>query len=254
MSRYARSVSIVAVLATASCASVVAPAELQATFTVAADQVYEACRRALPESGIECAIDGAEPRPFDLRRSISLKRGDIMVWDVDGPPRVYGVLHLTSHATAAGVAYFTGTASVFKQNLSRAGLSETGMYRKRFWEAVGAQLPDVISGSQEEARFLANADAKYIEQKQREKQLAEQKAAAESARQTDEAYRASPQYKRAMAAKQVDSCRKTIAYAQRMIAQDDRVAQISGYENKLLREQAAVTIVNCQDVIARGGN
>jgi len=232
-----------------------APTDLQATFTVPASQVVDACARQLPEAGVECSIDGAEPRPFDLNRmGISLTRGDAMPWDVNGPPRVYGVLHLTSHTTAAGVAYFTGTASVFKQNLFRTGLTETDMYRQRFWEAVGANLPDVVSGSPEEDRFLADADARYTEQQQRKEREEQKKAAAEAAKQADEAYRASPQYKAATATRQVESCRNTISRARKMIAQDERVAQISGYENKLLREQAAVAIVNCQDLIARGGN
>jgi hypothetical protein len=38
--------------------------------------------------------------------------------------------------------------------------------------------------------------------------------------------------------------------ARKAIAQDERVAKISGYENKLLREQAAISIVQCEDLLA----
>lgn len=250
-----KSIAIAAVLAAAPCVCFSAPEELQATFTVPASTVVDACAHGLPQSGIECAIDGADSRPFDLNNmGISLSRADAMPWDLDGPPRVYGVLHLTSHTTPAGVAYFTGTASVFKQNFFRTGLTDTQLYNRQFWEAVEFSLTDVLSGSPEEARFLADADEKFLEQQHRKEQAAQQKAAAEAAMQAEEVYRASPKYKVEMAARQVESCRDTIARARRAIAQDERVANISGYENKLLREQAALAIVNCQDLIARGGN
>ncbi|ASD79130.1 hypothetical protein CEJ98_09000 [Burkholderia gladioli pv. gladioli] len=78
--------------------------------------------------------------------------------------------------------------------------------------------------------------------------------AAEKKRQAeDAALKVSPAYIKSQAVARVDGCRKQIAIARAAIAKDERVAQISGYENKLLRESAAQTIVNCQDTIARGG-
>lgn len=78
------------------------------------------------------------------------------------------------------------------------------------------------------------------------------RAAAEKAA-SDARYRASPEFASAQATAQVASCKVAIDRAKSAIAQDDRVAQISGYQNKLVREGAATTVVYCEEVIARGG-
>lgn len=77
-------------------------------------------------------------------------------------------------------------------------------------------------------------------------------AAAKAQANSEKAYLDSDEYKRSQAEAAIASCRQAITAARRAIKQDERVAQISGYENKLLKEQAAVTIVQCEDVIALG--
>ncbi|WP_175725134.1 hypothetical protein [Burkholderia ambifaria] len=93
-----------------------------------------------------------------------------------------------------------------------------------------------------------------------DRRAAERRAAEMEARKSadavsvaEDARRASPQYKKEKAEQAVEDCKRQIAWARAMIAKDNRIAQISGYENAHLRRQAATLIVNCEDTIARHG-
>lgn len=127
----------------------------------------------------------------------------------------------------------------------------------------GNRAPEIASGKDDIAwaslsNFIANdrpdgplAD-EYVKKIDKVAQERREAAEAKKARADAEAaYMKSDDYKRAQNAAAVESCRKATSYARRLIADDDRVARISGYQNKIVREQAAMMIVRCEDVLAR---
>lgn len=129
----------------------------------------------------------------------------------------------------------------------------TSSYDRQFWREVGRTVPIASAGSEKERAFAADMDRQVEaarDEAKREEDARRDEAAKEAAK---AAHRASPEYKRAQAKNAVDACKRQIAYARFLIARDDRIARISGYENVRLRESAAAAIVQCEDTIARGG-
>jgi hypothetical protein len=110
------------------------------------------------------------------------------------------------------------------------------------WQLFESALPAEPADSEHAHAYLASVDSE-----------ASQKAAAEAAAadraQAQQTYLNSPEYKRKQLREAAAKCRSTIAWAQRVIEQDDRVAAISGYHNINDRQSAAIAIVECQDKI-----
>ncbi|CAB3783126.1 hypothetical protein LMG28688_01584 [Paraburkholderia caffeinitolerans] len=168
------------------------------------------------------------------------------------PPsmRVAAILHLTTQRTASGFEYYTATTERFKTGVFDRGFSPTDRFENAVWSFVSSNgLPVNDSESAATASFLSINDSRLQQKIARE--AAENERMAKIQAQRD--YEDSPAGKKAAADRAVVDCRRTISNAQYAIEQDKRAANISGYENKLLRYQAGVAIVNCQDVIARRG-
>lgn len=223
---------------------------IEATFLVSPNKVKEACNRRLPQLGIECSIDGAKPTPFDLGKSgILVGNDEIGILDSYPQFHLFGVLHLKLHKTEAGFSYFIGTATVYKTKLLGGALTETESYNLSFWKAVEQVLPDALTGTEVESRFLRESNARITQENAEKERKEEAAARAASQAAARAAYMNSNAYKVDAAADAIKACQQTITNARKAIAQDERVARISGYENKLLREQAGVAIVNCEDAM-----
>lgn len=186
--------------------------------------------------------------------ALPLSQADYSFLDRTDRPAVKGFLVLTKLSTVGGNDYFSAVPVVFKTGFARIGMTRTELYYTQFWDAVRSELSFNLPDAEATGRYLSDMDTRIAaereaaEKRDRSAQLAAARAASEAA------YRASPQYAKDTAARAVEACRANIARARAAIAKDDRVAQISGYQNALLRQQAATIIVNCQDTIARGGN
>jgi hypothetical protein len=145
-----------------------------------------------------------------------------------------------------------GTLTAFKSNAILPGFSESDAYWPAVWEAVQYAMPDAAQERPNMAaiaEFLESSDAKVIAKKQQAAATAEAAsgAAAEAARKS--AYAQTDEAKRIAAVAEIHRCRATIAQARRAIAQDERIAQVSGYVNVVVREQAGVATVSCEDQI-----
>lgn len=225
-----------------------------------AAEVTEACSK-LPQSGITCIDAGSPIDPSALGAgSISMRPADYFLFDQSDRPDVKGLLVLTKLSTAAGNAYFSAVPVVFKTGFARIGWTRTDLYYSQFWDSIKGKLNFHLPDSDVTNRYLASMDQQIEAQKAADDRKAalsgareEQRSAAAAAAASEAAYRSTPQYAQEQARKSVENCRSDIARARAAIARDDRVAQISGYQNALLRRQAAFIIVNCEDTIARNG-
>ncbi len=218
------------------------------------DVIKSACTR-LGEAGITCVSPGSSVSAASLAGSaMPLANADYSFLDQQSKPAVRGLLVLSSASSSGGSSYFHARARIFKYGfMGIVTPVATRSYDRQFWAEVGRTIPLAVAGSDKERNFAADLD-RQVEDARRTAKFEEDTRRAESSRKAaEDAYRASPQYKKMQAAKAVDACRKQIAYARALIARDDRIARISGYENIRLRESAAATIVQCEDTIARGG-
>jgi hypothetical protein len=231
------------------------------TVLLATDSEVRAACEKLPQSGITCIDAGSPVDPAGLGPgSISMSRSDYFLFDQSDQPAVKGFLVLTKLSTAAGNAYYSAVPVMFKTGFARIGWTQTDLYYSKFWDSMKGTLNFHLPNSDVTNRYLAGMD----EQISAEKAAADRKAALNAAREeqravaaataaSEAAYQATPQYARDQAKRAVEQCRSDISRARAAIAKDDRIAQISGYQNALLRRQAASIIVNCEDTIARNG-
>jgi len=217
----------------------------------------KACE-SLRLAGITCVFPGAAHPSSSLGGgSLPLSDAEYSFLDRPSRPAIRGFLILTRQRSPENNPYYRATANVFKVGF--AGLPtpiETRQYDRPFWESVGHTIPISLPGSQQEQEFVAKMDAQAAnDRRAAERRAAEMEArkSADAVSAAEDARRASPQYKKEKAEQAVEDCKRQIAWARAMIAKDNRIAQISGYENAHLRRQAATLIVNCEDTIARHG-
>ncbi len=206
-------------------------------------------------SGVRCVFPRESWAPDDASRGgLLLSPSDYSLLDIGQTIRVSGFLLLSERKSPAGNPYYTATAKVYKFGYwgNKSGV-RTDSYNDEFWREVATGVKYAPESSDIAESFIGRMDRQAAAAREEEARK-QAVVSAEKKRQADDAaLKASPAYIKAQAVARVDGCRKQIAVARAAIAKDERVAQISGYENKLLRESAAQTIVNCQDTIARGG-
>lgn len=225
-----------------------------------ASEVQAACEK-LPQSGITCIDAGSPVEPSALGAgSISMSQADYFLLDRSDRPNVKGFLVLTKLTSAAGNDYYSAVPVVFKTGFARIGWTQTNLYYSQFWDSMKGILNFHLPNSDVTNRYLASMDDQIATEKAAAARKAalnaereDQRAAATAAAASEAAYRATPQYARDQAQKAVDQCRSDMARARAAIAKDDRIAQISGYQNAILRRKAASIIVSCEDTIARNG-
>ncbi|MBB5444619.1 MULTISPECIES: hypothetical protein [unclassified Paraburkholderia] len=224
-------------------------------------QMDVACRN-LDQIGIHC-VDGADGATRDKLGpgGLPLSKSEYSLFDQTDRPTVRGFLIRERLVDNAGNPYYRATATIYKTGFAGVGVTPTSLYNKPFWAFVSEEIPLAFPGSTEESDFLARMDAQIAAEKaaaDRKATIAaeheQQRMAAAAQAASEAAYRATPQYARDQARQAVANCRADIARARAAIAKDDRIAQISGYQNAILRRQAAAIIVNCEDTIARSGD
>ncbi|MCA7985192.1 hypothetical protein [Burkholderia vietnamiensis] len=229
-------------------------AHVEVATLAAPEAIKSACSR-LKQVGITCVMPGASIPPESLVGSaIPLTNADYSFLDQQSRPAVRGLLMLSNAVSPGGNQYFHAYSKVFKfgfMGIPRPML--TSSYDRQFWREVGRTIPISVAGDDKERAFAADMDREIEAARDAAKREADAHVAEAAKKASEAAYRASPAYKKAQAKNAVDACRRQIAYARSLIAQDDRVARISGYENVRLRESAAASIVQCEDTIARGG-
>ncbi|AJW97858.1 hypothetical protein BM43_3175 [Burkholderia gladioli] len=229
-------------------------AEVPMVLLKPASDVETACH-GFALSGVRCVFPRENWAPDDASRGgLLLSPSDYSLLDIGQTIRVSGFLLLSERKSPAGNPYYTATAKVYKFGYwgNKSGV-QTDSYNDEFWREVATGVKYAPESSDIADNFIGRMDrlaaaAREDETRKQAIVAAEKKRQAE-----DAALKVSPAYIKSQAVARVDGCRKQIAIARAAIAKDERVAQISGYENKLLRESAAQTIVNCQDTIARGG-
>lgn len=158
--------------------------------------------------------------------------------------RLYGQLLIYKIPDQNGQLYSIGHMAVLTRATPTADPTLIPEKENIAWNVAADDFSYAPIGSAQAQTFLDGLDATAAEK-------AASNAAAESAAKKRAAYEVSPEYKRAQLRLSATQCQKTIANARAAIARDERVAAISGYENKLVREQAASMIVDCEDVIRR---
>ncbi|WP_186113902.1 hypothetical protein [Burkholderia gladioli] len=218
-------------------------------------EVDTACHN-LSSKGVNCVFPGEQSSPEDASNGgLPLQFADLPWVDASRAPRVGGLLFLSEKRSPAGNTFYSAKARIYKFDLSgnRSEATSTSPYYDKLWAVVGASVSYAPDHSETANSFVERLDRQIASEKEAESKKVAVIAAEKKKRDADEAYLASPEYKRKQAAARVTNCRKQISMARAALAHDERVAQISGYENKLLRESAAQTIVNCQDTIAHGG-
>lgn len=211
--------------------------------------VDKRCAGEFREMGLYCQKDG------DVRPTLDQRVGGIPLLSgrgsFDSPDmRVAAILHLNPQKTPSGFEYYSATTERFKTGIFQREFAPTERFEKAIWTFIeDSGLPLGSSEDEKTASFIAENDAAL--QRRQASRAAEEERRAKAQAALD--YENSPAGKKEAAGRVVDSCRRTISNARRAIAQDERAAEISGYENKAMRYEAGVAIVNCEDAIARGG-
>lgn len=217
-------------------------------------QINERCT-TLAARGVACKfiptadIDNAKPDAhlwipvdsIDLGMPLTIPRESLGFLERASGTEFYAQALLYTRSDTSAQEYYMVRMTILS-HLSSSDPVITDRHEDAAWEAFGAALPTATPGSDQAAEYLAQIDAQAAEQAS-SKALASERAAAQ------QAYLSSPEYKRIQLHKAAESCRQTIAQAQDAIDHDKRVAAISGYENKMVREQAASMIVYCEDTI-----
>lgn len=226
---------------------VTASADNEVTLVQSRSEVDKVC--AMGNPGILCVKPGDEAQSARLKyfAPLEISQTQLIGWDRfrRSPPRLWGFLILHESHAPLGEPYYTASAKVFKEGMSGT-INEDTDYLSILWSEVDRRFAVAAENSEQAQAFTASLD----------RQTKERTAAADAKHQTDlkkqadEQYRASPEYAAAERQRRVSQCEATISQAKHAIAQDDRVAHISGYENKMVREQAAIAIVQCQDFLA----
>lgn len=233
------------VLAALACGDVLAATEY--ALLAPPERIDRMCTQT---AGVTCVHDAQQAVPENLRSNapLPLSLDQMSFLDRAGSPRteVRGFLILTDAQTPGGNHYYHASAKIFKTAFFGAGIKQDDDYQPVFWSEVGADFFAVPVDSTAETTFAADIDRKAEKEAQRQ----EQRQLQQAQRDADARYRASPEYAAVERKRQSEQCKLTIAQARKAIAQDERVAKISGYENKLLREQAAISIVQCEDLLA----
>lgn len=231
----------------AALASVDAFADTEYALLAPPESIERICMQT---AGVTCVHDAEQAVPDNLRHNaaLPLSPDQMSFLDRAGSPRteVRGFLILADAQTPGGNRYYRASAKIFKTAFLGTGMKQDEDYQPVFWSEVGAEFSAAPVNSTAEAAFAADIDRKAEQEAMRRQQrqlLLAQKEA-------DARYRASPEYAASERKRQIEQCKVTIVQARKAIAQDERVAKISGYENKLLREQAAISIVQCEDLLA----
>lgn len=221
-----------------------------ATLLAPAEAVDKRCSNSLGAMGVFCQRDGEAAPPVETDGpGVPVQASDRSPFD---PPnmRVVAILHLMPQQTQSGFAYYTATVERYKTKLLTGDFSPTDRFENSVWEYLAdSGIASTKPGTAAEKNYLAQQEAHLEQKKAREDAVHERDAKIQAQRD----YEQSPAGKEAAAKQAVAGCRRTIDVATRAIEQDKRVAQISGYVNASVREQAATAIVQCQDVISRSG-
>lgn len=222
------------------------------------DMLEQQCRTAT-EVGIHCQFVDAEGMlqpegdadrwvkvgESDLYPPMQLPASAVGLLNRLGKTPYYGQLLLFMVHDAHQQPYYMGHMAVLTpQPLNPNGFPVLDQSKEEAAWGIAANriafdLPDSTAAQAYLATIDATADARAA--------AVRQKAEAEAAQQ---AYLASPEYKRQQLQSSAQQCQKTIKSARALIEKDQRIAAVSGYENSLLREQAASLIISCEDIIA----
>ncbi|HDR9756487.1 TPA: hypothetical protein ACK3Q6_001635 [Burkholderia cepacia] len=212
------------------------------------DMVDRKCASEYRKFGLYCQREG-EPQPDVSRNALGIPLRNQHQFD---PPsmRVAAIMHLTPARTQAGTVYYLVSTERFKTGILSRDFSPTDRFEEEtlaFIRDTGLPLAD--EDSERAKIYLGREDEKTVAYAAREADT----RARQAQEQERQEYANSPAGKAAAAKEAVAQCRRTIANAQHALAQDRRIAAVSGTTDLLLRRQAGTAIVNCQDVIARGG-
>ena len=232
-----------ALLALASLPLLRAPSALaaQAEYLVMTplEEVRQKCQHDLPSHAVTCILDGTtigEPAQWLPKGSVTenLSQDE---WAAGA--QVGLVLELTTRTAANGVPLLVATGY---QTLSTAPQQKETRFAGALWKTVRGQLYVKPVDDPLAVQFLHDATFSPTPQ-----QLAARQDAAKEAE--ARAYVDSPEGQRLIAAEQIINCDDQIREAREVLARDDRIAAVSGYENKLDRRRAGERIVECQDAM-----
>lgn len=204
-------------------------------------------------SGIKCVDGDDKVKAENLGGSaLPMSADEYVFLDQQDHPVVKGFLVLSINRTSSGNTYFVANARMFKSGFAGIGMTTTDRYDAQFWnELADSGIGSARATEPAAIQFLANLDLK-IEQERAAAALVQQEAAAAAAKKkAAEAYRESPEYAEAQKQQGIKACENQIKAARAAIARDDRMAKISGYENKIVRARAASMIVDCEDYLTR---
>ncbi|KSP94787.1 hypothetical protein APB27_02840 [Pseudomonas aeruginosa] len=218
------------------------------------EEVRSACA-AMAWRGITCRVDGVLLEETQYRKLMMPVASQL--WDQS--MKVVGVLDLTTHVASSGFRYFsaTGHQEIYRRDEPDA-VRRTQEFDQAFWGylAQSFRVARVPPDDPRVSQFIAASEQRVRQEQERlrEQQRLEARKAIEEAERARleaarRAYEKTDAYKAERAREAILDCRATMAAARESIAWDNRVADISGYENRWIRRRAAVDIVQCQDLI-----
>jgi len=209
------------------------------------DAAIKVCEERLPQVAINCMVDGQLIGPPAKRLPFGTMIEKMTYEERVAHAEIGNVLYLTSQVTAHGFRYFSATGY---STLS------TAPQKKEFERFIGtlwinASVPMNIHRRRDEvaANFLYRNDANAPQinaELQRKAEFEAHKAQLEA---DQRAYENSDEGHAEAARNAIEACQEEIRDARQQIADDDRIAKISGVRNLTLRHAAGQRIVSCQD-------
>ncbi|MCP1650095.1 hypothetical protein [Pseudomonas nitroreducens] len=209
------------------------------------DDAIRICKEELPQVAVNCVVDGIRIGPEAKRLPYGTMVEKLTTEERLAHAQIGNVLVLTTQTTEHGFKYFTATG------YSTLSISPEKKEFERFigsmW--VNVQVPMNIHRPGEEvtASFLYRNDANAPQINAELQRKAELEARNAKLQADQQAYDNSDEGRAEAARNAIVACQEEIQDAKQQIADDDRIAKVSGVRNLSVRHEAGQRIINCQD-------
>lgn len=248
----------ISLCAVVACSSTFADVPVEHVLLARTEKVDALCAGIFKRAGIYCAQHQAENNDGWITGNVGVTMSPagavgVPVIASDRLPsdprgmKVLAILDLKQVHTEIGPDYYSGTTEIFAA--TGRGVDPTSRFSDSVWAFIAREVRTVEPGSVEIKAYLQqNNDLAMPDTDQtverHDSHALDQHRGENNGSQAGQA---------ALAARAIEQCKQTISAAKRAIARDDKISAISGYQNKALREHAAVMIVDCQETISKGG-
>ncbi|MBB4865689.1 hypothetical protein HNP46_004590 [Pseudomonas nitritireducens] len=208
-------------------------------------QALKVCEERLPQVAVNCVVDGKLIGPPAKRLPFGVMNEKLTFQERGAHAQIGNVLVLTTQTTLNGFKYFSATGySTLSTNPEQ---KEFERFIGTLWTNASVPMNIHRRDDQVATSFLYRNDANAPQinaELHRQAELAARNAQLQADQQ---AYDNSVEGRAEAQRNAILACQEEIDDARADIAEDDRVARVSGVRNLSVRHEAGLRIVRCQD-------